>query len=261
MTRERDRYLLHEHTREALPGDPATLLVLPTGATEQHGPHLPIGTNSLVVERLANIAAEVARHQIPIVVAPVLPFGSSAHHLPFGATMSLSSETYLRVMNELLDSVAASGFRRVFILNGHGGNHELMQVAARDAALKHDITVAAGSYWSIAWEALIDAGAGKIGRLPGHAGAFETSLMLSLHPMLVSEVRPGHRATDTTTSRRAYDRGLRTEHHGSWVAMDGYSDGSEEASAELGQEYLDLIGSAIAEAFMATVRGAEAAGH
>ena len=82
------------------------------------------------------------------------------------------------------------GFTRIFLVNGHGGNHELAQLAARDVALKHPVRVAAGSYWTIAWKALVEAEAHRGRRLPGHAGDFETSIMLSLRPELVPEVRP-----------------------------------------------------------------------
>src|SRR2546422_5922064 len=122
-----------------------------------------------------------------------MPFGSSHHHLPFGGTMSLSTETYYRVLYELAESLVIGGFRRIFILNGHGGNSELIQLVARDLALKHPAHLAAASYWSVAWDALVEEQAHVLGRLPGHAGAFETSQMMALRPDLVRESRP-HRA-------------------------------------------------------------------
>ena len=112
---------------------PATpTVVLPLGATEQHGPHLPAGTDFFTVDRLAQAAAERAATEIAITVAPALPFGSSDHHLIFGATLSLRTDTYYRVLNDLLRSLVTDGFHRIFLLNGHGGNHELAQLAARD---------------------------------------------------------------------------------------------------------------------------------
>src|SRR5262245_34367011 len=118
--------LLHELTREDARAAAAdTLLLLPVGSVEQHGPHLPLGTDFMTAEHLALEAAERAGREIPVVVAPTLPFGSSHHHIPFGGTMSLSTETYYRLLYELGSSLADSGFRILFLINGHGGNHEV----------------------------------------------------------------------------------------------------------------------------------------
>jgi creatinine amidohydrolase len=127
-----NRLLFAEMTREELRAvAPGTTLVLPLGATEQHGPHLPAGTDFFTVDCLARAAAERAAAEIAIAVAPALPFGSSGHHLIFGATLSLRTETYYRVLTDLLRSLVTDGFRRIFLLNGHGGNHELAELAAR----------------------------------------------------------------------------------------------------------------------------------
>ena len=80
------------------------------------------------------------------------------------------------------ESLVTDGFRRLFLINGHGGNHELIQIAARDVALRHPVVVAAGSWWNIAWDVLVEAGGGDVGRLPGHAGGFETSLVMAMRP-------------------------------------------------------------------------------
>ena len=81
------KLLLHEFTRTELAAlAPNALLVLPTGAIEQHGPHLPVGTDFFAVEYVARTAAAEAAAQIPVLVTPTMPFGSSHHHLPFGGT-------------------------------------------------------------------------------------------------------------------------------------------------------------------------------
>ena len=84
------------------------------------------------------------------------------------------------------------GFRRFFLVHGHGGNDELVQLAARDLALRHDAHLAAASYWNATWTALTDVGAHEQGGLPGHAGSFETALVLALRPELVVEVAFDH---------------------------------------------------------------------
>src|SRR5262245_39354742 len=144
------RLLLEEMTRVEARSAAAggALLVWPLGAIEQHGPHLPVGTDTITIESLTRRAAERAAQPLPIVVAPTLPFGSSHHHVPFGGTMSLGSEAYYRIVCELTESLIQSGFHRLFLVNGHGGNHELLQLVARDLALKHPISIAAASYWT-----------------------------------------------------------------------------------------------------------------
>ncbi len=238
--------LLDEMTREELRDlAPDALVLLPVGATEQHGPHLPVGTDRLTVEHVAWAAAD-AVEQVPVLVAPTLPFGSSHHHLPFGGTLSLSTETYYRVLVDLVESLIADGFRRIFILNGHGGNNELIQLAARDTALKHAAHVAAAPYWTIAWDALLEQEAHRHAGLPGHAGTFETSLMLAMRPELVREPRP-HRDNPPDEDTRGF-LSYRAEFHGAWQQIEGFTDSPDQASAERGARYLAVIVREVARA-------------
>lgn len=226
-----------------------SLLVWPVGALEQHGPHLPVGTDYLTIEALTRAAANKVSARIPVVVAPTLPFGSSHHHLPFGGTMSLSTEAYYRIIYELGESLIISGFRKIFIVNGHGGNNELLQLVARDLALKHPVSVAAASYWTVAWDALVALQAHIPGRLPGHAGAFETSIMMALRPDLIPDELP-HRENAQGSDPRSFYRPYRAEHHGAWQAIDGYSDSPDRATQEHGQAYFSAVVDAVASAMI-----------
>lgn len=244
------KLLFHEHTRTELKAlAPEALVVFPVGAIEQHGPHLPVATDSFAVEHVTRAAAAQAAAQIPILVAPTLYFGSSHHHLTFGATMSLSAETYYRVLTELLESLVIGGFKRFFIVNGHGGNDEIINLIARDIPLKHPVSVAAACYWNIAWEALIAARAHDNAWLPGHAGVFETSLILSLRPELVLEPRP-HRDGDFTPSPRSSYPAYRSEVQGWWQRMDGYTDSPDRGEAERGKRDFDIIIAEVAKALV-----------
>jgi creatinine amidohydrolase len=239
--------LFEDHTREELRAlSEAALVVVPLGATEQHGPHLPVGTDYLTVEHLAVEAARRVSSHVPVLVAPALPYGCSEHHLPFGGTLSLGSKLYYDVLCGLIRSLARSGFRRMFLLNGHGGNHELMQIAARDMALEHEIQVGAASYWLLARDSLLAHGAHKGANLPGHAGRFETSLMLALRGEMVSPQRP---ARAEPADGAVQDDPLRTEKSGFWQSIDGYTDSPVSATAALGKEYLPLLIEDVAEAF------------
>lgn len=251
------KLLFHEHTRTELKAlAPDALVVFPVGAIEQHGPHLPVATDSFAVEHVTRAAAAQAAAQIPLVVAPTLYYGSSHHHLPFGATLSLSTETYYRVLTDLIESLVVGGFKRFFIVNGHGGNDELINLIARDIPLKHPVGVAAACYWNIAWEALVAAGAHNNAWLPGHAGVFETSLILALRPELVLEPRP-HRDGDFTPNPRSSHTPYRSEPHNWWVNMDGYTDSPDLGEAERGRRALEIIIAEVAKALVEFYRKTE----
>lgn len=243
------RLLFAELTREEsreIAGE--GLLVLPVGATEQHGPHLPVGTDSLGAEFVARSAAATVADRFPVAVAPTLWYGSSPHHIPFGGTMSLTAATFLSVLMDIGRSIAHASFRRLFIVNGHGGNHELIGVAARDLALEEGIEVGACSWWHLAAEELAAAGAREIGRLPGHAGAFETSLVLALDASLVRSPRPHRPAWDGSIG--SIDVPVRVERPGSWQATEGFTDSPSAASEELGGTFLRIGIDAVAAAMI-----------
>jgi creatinine amidohydrolase len=232
-----------------------TLIVLPIGATEQHGPHLATGTDFFTIEAVAVESARIAAasNQCQVIVTPALPFGSSDHHFVFGATLSLSTETYYRVLRELIESLVTGGFRNIFVLNGHGGNHELAELAARDVALRRDANVAAGSYWAIAWDALVADGAHLGRRLPGHAGDFETSMMMALRPDLRLGPLP-HRDNPGDTDPRVRAAPWRSEMHGFWKSIDGFTDSPDQAKAENGRRFFEIVTQQVAQAFVSTAR-------
>src|SRR5437879_3143366 len=112
---------LVEMTRsEANKAAPDSLLIFPLGATEQHGPHLPVGTDSLLVEAVAERAVLALRDSFPMVLAPTLPVGSSAHHVPFGGTLSMTSLSFYGVLMDIGRPAATGGLRRMVSVNGDG---------------------------------------------------------------------------------------------------------------------------------------------
>lgn len=227
---------------------PEAVVVVPTGATEQHGPHLATGHDTFSVTTIAQRAADEAN--TTVVVAPALPFGSSHHHLAFGGTLSLATETYYQVVCDLVRSIIAGGGRRIFLLNGHGGNQELNVLAARDLAMQQPfeapVAIAAASYWQVA-EGSLQAVPHPEGILmPGHAGAFETSTMLATQPENVREPRlPRPDGPGVVPGLP----GMRLELTGSWQAFDGYTDDPHLATAELGNALLEVIVRDVAGAF------------
>jgi creatinine amidohydrolase len=246
MTPSPSGILLHEITREESTRRASrALVILPVGATEQHGPHLPLGTDFLIVEHVSRAAAQEARADIDVLVAPTFQTGSSHHHLPFGGTISLSTERYYGALRDMTESIIESGFRRIFIVNGHGGNHELIQLVVRDLALGHPCNLAAASYWDLAREPLAERAPDLRQRLPGHAGAFETSLIMALRPDLVANPLP-HRTAEQLTQTAIPPAPFRAERHGFWQSIGGFTDSPDQASAEQGQRWLEIIVAAVA---------------
>ncbi|WP_162251310.1 creatininase family protein [Paenibacillus sp. Root444D2] len=243
----------HELTRTEIGHwAPETTVVLPVAAIEQHGPHLPVHVDSIIAENISIAAASQANQEIPILVCPAIVYGASHHHLIYPGALSLSTETLLRVLNDLTDSLVSSGFRRIYLLNSHGGNEECVRLAARELALRHPVIAGAASYWTIAWEAILREGrAASLGIVPGHAGGFETSLMMALHPELVQTDQlplPLQRSIPTVPKDPA--AGPLVQRHGSWAAIDGYSDNAGQANAEHGKLLIDLINRAVAAEFV-----------
>lgn len=225
-----------------------SLVVIPTGATEQHGPHLATGHDAITVEAIALEAASRSMTAQPIIITPPVAFGSSEHHVSFGGTLSLSTDTYYRLVREIVTSAIRSGAARLFILNGHGGNRELNQLVARDVALAESgVAIAAGSYWEIADAALRALPGVAAHPIPGHAGYFETSTMLALDPTRVSA--RAVRTSDPSRPATEGPAGVRIERSGSWASFDGFTDVPHLADADAGRAALDAICREVAAAF------------
>jgi creatinine amidohydrolase len=112
-------------------------------------------------------------------------FGASQHHMAFPGTLTLSLGTFMAVVEELCESLIHHGFRRILVLNGHGGNDDPIKLSARNIADRTGAAVATASYWNIAAEELAPFQGVEVGPIPGHACGFETSCMLALRPELV----------------------------------------------------------------------------
>jgi creatinine amidohydrolase len=159
---------------------PGTVAVLPLAAIEQHGFHLPVVTDTAIATELGRRVEKALDSKV--VLLPTLWAGSSHHHLAFKGTLSISSETYVRVLCDLLESLLAAGFRRIFLLNGHGGNQTPFAEALYRIGLQRPgAWIAAQSYWKLAAAEL---SAQDFMETPAlsHACEYETSLMLALKP-------------------------------------------------------------------------------
>jgi creatinine amidohydrolase len=159
------------------------LVVAPIAACEQHSRHLPVFTDSILVGAVADGVERNLPDQI--LLLPVLWLGASEHHLPFGGTLTATLPTYEHLLVELLTPLLRSGFRRIMLLNGHGGNIDPLRVALRRLDSQFPRAILTGApYWEIA-EAELGALCEGPRKVMGHACELETSMMLSLRPDLV----------------------------------------------------------------------------
>jgi creatinine amidohydrolase len=158
-----------------------TVVLLPTAAVEQHGPHLPLDTDTYLCTRVVEEAADRAQREGPVLVVPALSFGSSDHHMAFAGTLSLTAGTFLAVVGELCGNLAQHGFRRLLVVNGHGGNSALVREAVQQLANRTAVLAAAADYWVLAEDTTSRVRDSPPGGM-AHACEFETSLMLHLRP-------------------------------------------------------------------------------
>lgn len=159
------------------------VVVFPVAALEQHSRHLPFFTDSILCDGVASrLEAALPKE---ILLLPVQWLGASAHHLGMAGSLTAEPDTYMNMLCEPLRCLLRHGFRRIFIINGHGGNIDGFHLALRQLALEFPDSVLAGaSYWDLAEKEIAGILEGKRKNV-GHACEFETSIMMHLRPELV----------------------------------------------------------------------------
>ena len=167
---------------EQMPNKENTVIIQPIGAIEQHGPHLPVAVDSAISLGVLGKALEGLEANIPAYALPCLYYGKSNEHWGFPGTITLSANTLLSVIKEMALSIYQSGFRKLVLMNSHGGQPQIMEIAARDLHQEHlDFAVFPLFTWRVPHNAgdLLTVRERESGI---HAGDAETSIMLSLLP-------------------------------------------------------------------------------
>ncbi|HUA78666.1 MAG TPA: creatininase family protein, partial [Acetobacteraceae bacterium] len=164
--------------------DHGALPVLPVGSVEQHADHLPVDTDSVSAHRVA-LAAAAACADPHVLVLPPPGFGFSPHHRAFAGTVTLSLETFVGLVTDVAESLHRTGFRRLLVVNGHGGNHGPL-TAACTALVSRGLGVGFVNYFSPGEKQWLEALPGAQ-RGVGHACAYETALQLALRTPAESE--------------------------------------------------------------------------
>jgi len=159
-----------------------TLAVLPVGATEQHGPHAPLGTDHLNAMAVAEAGAETYERETgdPVAVAPAIPVGISEEHRQFPGTLWVSPDTFRSYVRETVASLVHHGLEDVVIVNGHGGNVDALRELSAGATREGEAVVV-----PFTWFEHVPEDAPPM----GHGGGRETALLRYAHPHLVREDR------------------------------------------------------------------------
>lgn len=224
----------------ALPKD--TPIVFPIAALEQHGHHLPLFTDSLLLgEIIRRVKEKFAQRAL---FAPLTWLGNSDHHLDFAGTLSAPPRTYLDLLNGLAENLVQHGFKRLVFVNGHGGNDVPGRQAVFELRQRHrdrnDLLFLLATYWSLGakpWETLPALHQHEM----GHACEWETSMMLTLAPHLVGD----HRTATTVEFGNPFAPAAR-----GWITKDrtipGHIGSPQLATAEKGEHLFSVFAADVA---------------
>ena len=176
-----------QEVREAL--ERTRAILIPLGATEDHGPHLPLGTDSMEAREICRrTAIRLDELDCPVVIGPVIPFGTSSFHMGFPGTVSIRSKTLTRLLFEVCMSLYESGFRDFILIHGHDGSLPSMMVSAQEIVDAREDTRAVVLNWlaplSSVYHTVQTSTRGE-----GHGGEGETARLLVTHPELVHPER------------------------------------------------------------------------
>ena len=227
-----------------------TVALQPLGAIEQHGPHLPVSTDAVIAQGMAEMALRVLGDDVPALLLPTQSVGKSVEHRDYPGTLTLEADTLARVWTEIGLSVARSGVRRIVFLNAHGGQPQVMEIVARELRIHARMLAVTAGWWSVGLpEGLFEADELRTGI---HGGDLETSVMLALAPSLVRmaearNFRPRNAEVEMANEvlRTVGPVGM------GWQAQDLHPEGvagnAAIATAEKGQATLEHCGGRIAQ--------------
>jgi creatinine amidohydrolase len=201
------------------------IAVLPIAAVEQHGPHLPVGVDAMIMQGYLDRLVPEIPGDLPVTLLPLQAIGKSNEHLAFPGTLTFSAETASRMWIEIGESVHRAGLRKLVIVNSHGGNMAAMDIVARELRVRHGMLVAFTSWHLFGYPdgLFVD----DEMRLGIHAGEIETSLMLDFRPDLVRM----NRAEDFRPVTYAMEKSLAKLRTGrpagfGWMAQDLHPSGA-----------------------------------
>jgi len=222
------------------------VVILPVASTEQHGPHLATGVDTILCGEVCRRAAHLTKG--PTVVAPTLWVGLAEHHMEFGGSFTLTLPTYKTVIEEICRSIMRAGFKHIVICNGHGGNISALNAMSADLARSLGQSVGIGTYWLLDPDAIAAALEDQTTVL--HACEAETSMMLALSPELADPARfheaNGGETSPTNSATRILSPAFQVWRGFKAMTATGVIGDAAKASAEKGERLLDASARALA---------------
>ena len=223
------------------------MVILPIGSLEQHGPHLPVEVDSMLGETVAlRTARLVAERGQPVLVLPVLWTGLSEHHMSFGGTISLDLPAFSALVEGVVRAAHRHGFRRIVLLNGHGGNENALRCLTDELTPKLGIPIVQFTYWYAASEAIgaiLETQAGL-----SHACEAETSMMMAVRPELVATDRiPLAKANRTADVADLVGGGVYLWRSIGSRSPSGVIGNPEAATPDKGRRLLDAVSQTLAD--------------
>ncbi len=221
----------------------STVVVATFGAMEQHGPHLPLETDALIGREIARRLDIACGHRL--LVLPTQWLGLSLHHMSFSGTVTASVETYLAMASEIVGSIARAGFRKILVINSHGGNVSALDLVLTKCREMYPSTRIVGvTYWNAAASELSAIRESELGGM-GHACELETSLVLATRPELVRNDRiapDGRQAVSEFAGKDMLKGGsISVSRHFSEISLYGAVGDPRTASAEKGELFFATI--------------------
>jgi creatinine amidohydrolase len=222
---------------DTIDGD-ATVAMVPLAATEQHGPHLPLDTDSAIMRGLIETLAGQVPQTVDVRVLPIQAIGASTEHQRFYGTLTIHPGLLMGVLAQLGDAIAATGIAKVIFVTSHGGNEPVMAEAALDLRSRHNMLAVKTSWQRFGQpDGLFSKDEWRHGI---HGGDYETSLMAHFRPDLVDMTRAQNFASTTTAAREAFTHLAPQSPHGfAWMAGDlnpsGVVGNAAAATAEKGR--------------------------
>jgi len=224
--------------------------ILPVAAVEQHGPHLPLGTDAIINKGILDAALGLLNPGSHVVVLPMQSVGTSHEHLAFAGTLSFDAKTLIRIWTELGECVYRAGLRRLLIFNSHGGQSGLPEIVATDLRARLGMLVAWASPGAFGTpEGAIDPREAAYGL---HGGQKETAMLLHLRPDLVRKEAIAPFASEGERMAQTYRRLRDTGRTGfGWMAEDlnpaGVTGNAALATPELGAALVKQAAQGLAE--------------
>ena len=239
----------HEFTSDAI-------AVLPVAAVEQHGPHLPVGVDTYIAQAYLARACALLPRGSNVVFLPVQAVGASDEHRAFRGTLTLSPETALRAFIEIGESVHRAGIRKLVIINSHGGNIALIDLAARQLRVHHTMLAVHASWGRFGYPAGLFGDAERTHGI--HGGEIETSIMLAAYPDLVRRDKIADFTPTTYAMERDYTH-LRADFPAGfgWMTQDLHPSGAVGDAALATAEKGEAALAHGAQAFLALLRDVE----